>query len=159
MVPRYAAGIDAAAGEVMTSPTVSRPPSSFLPDPESGWTPGDALHVAARGTFCLRRAAQHRAPNVHRQTAPMASLTHACRCQYRNALKWETYQLYPVARLQGAGLGLRCRFGVLLHVLGRQSHGQALPSWRGLQPASFCSSSRCLESSPGRMPWSQQAPK
>lgn len=66
------------------------------------------------------------------------------------------------------------RVVVLLHVLGRQSNGHALPSWRGLQACGSSSLAtavvkvastdayprqRSLEPSPGRMPYTVSAPK
>lgn len=71
-----------------------------------------------------------------------------------------------------AGLALHVGVGSLLYVLGRQSLGPALPSWRGLQAVNVPSSFRqwlrshqpvsihcSLQPSPGRTPYTGQPPK
>ena len=147
---------DAAGGEAMTSP-VSRPRAHLSDDGESGglramrcmWQP------IGRNDLACDMERNPRRP----RRAPTASLN--CLGGSRITAKRRCTMGRMVSRAAGgpAGLAVHVGVGVLLYVLGRQSHGQALPSWRGLQAAVLSSSRRGLELSPGRMPYTVSAPK
>lgn len=133
-----AARAGAAGGEPMTPPRQSRRAADLSTAFELGGrrdmrcmspTLGRRHHV-------LRRATQLRAAGEF-SLAPTASLSRVGQCHvFPHRPAGVILDGSVRARLQGAGLVVLRSWCFLLSP-GRQSHGQALPSWRGLQPVCF----------------------
>lgn len=160
-----------AGGEAMTSP-VSRPRAHLSVDDESGglramrcmWQPMGQDDLACDMERNARRP--RRAPTASLNCLGGSRITAKSVCSMGRSES-------PAAGGR-AGHALHVGVGSLLYVLGRQSLGPALPSWRGLQacgssslatavakvaPTGAYPQQRSLQLSPGRKPYTGQPPK